>query len=248
MEEEIKDFFNRIVETLFPSGVTCFLCGEEVWDDKHVLCSTCEKEVKFPSKFCLRCGTPLHSLADYCLTCKNNKRYFAMARAPLVYKDKVAGAIKRFKYENKRYMAKYFANFMAEEFERNKNEIGEIDFLIPVPLHEEKEKERGFNQSKLLADELSKMIGIPVLDGNLIRVKNTQTQTELSYKERQENLEKAFKVLNWREIKGKRIVLIDDVLTTGSTLNHCAHVLSNSGAAAVYALTAATTDSEREDD
>ena len=65
MEEEIKDFFNRIVETLFPSGVTCFLCGEEVWDDKHVLCNTCEKEVKFPSKFCLRCGTPLHSLADY---------------------------------------------------------------------------------------------------------------------------------------------------------------------------------------
>ena len=145
-------------------------------------------------------------------------------------------------------MAKYFANFMAEEFERNKNEIGEIDFLIPVPLHEEKEKERGFNQSKLLADELSKMIGIPVLDGNLIRVKNTKTQTELSYKERQENLEKAFKVLNWREIKGKRIVLIDDVLTTGSTLNHCAHALLNSGAAAVYALTAATTDSEREDD
>ena len=246
MEEEIKEFFNGIVETLFPSNVTCFLCGEEVWNDKYVLCNTCEREVVFPDKICLKCGTPLHSLANYCLTCKNNKRYFTMARAPLVYKDKVAGAIKRFKYENKKYMARYFATFMAEEFERNKNEIGKIDFLVPVPLHEDKEKERGFNQSALLAEEFSKIIEIPVLKGNLVRVKNTKTQTELSYKERQENLEKAFKVLNWREVKGKRIILIDDVLTTGSTLNHCAHALLKSGAAAVYALTAATTDSERE--
>ena len=236
MEQEIKNFFNNIIESLFPSNITCFLCGDEVNESKFVLCNSCEKEISFPNKICLKCGTPLHSLANYCLTCKNNKRYFSFARSSLIYDGKVAAAIKKFKYENKKYMAKYFANFMAQTFNSFKNEIEKVDYLIPVPLFYDKEKERGYNQSKLLADELSKIIEIPVINKNLIRIKDTKTQTKLSYKERQENLNLAFKVSNWREIKNKVILLIDDVLTTGSTLNHCAEVLVKAFEKNFYAL------------
>ena len=245
MNEEIKNFFENILDKLFPLDITCFLCGEEIRESTHALCNDCEKEIKFPDKICLRCGTPIYSLAKYCLTCKNNKRYFKFARSLLIYENKVASAIKKFKYENKKFIGKYLAKFMAETFYKYEKDFGEIDYLIAVPLYPSKQKERGFNQSEILADELSKIINIPVLKNNLVRIKNTQTQTKLSYKERQENLENAFKVLNWREIKNKRVILIDDVLTTGSTINHCSMVLKNSGAKEIFVITAATTDSKK---
>lgn len=245
MNDELKMFFNNVIETLFPSNITCFMCGEEVKQSKFVLCEDCEKNLPRNNNFCLKCGTPVHSNAHYCLNCKNNKRHFKIARAPLIYKDKVAISIKQFKYENKKYLAKYFSVFLEEKYNEIKKEILPVDFIIPVPLHPTKLKERGYNQSKLLAEELSKRIDIPVLCDNLIRVKETKTQTKLSYIERQENLEGAFDVLNEDEIKGKVILLIDDVLTTGSTTDHCAKTLLKHKAKEVYVLTLATTDSDK---
>ena len=245
MNEEIKTFFNNVLEKLFPSNITCFLCNDEVGDSEFSLCEKCEKTLPWNKNFCLKCGTPVHSLANYCLSCKNYKRYFKYAKSPLIYKDKIAFAIKQFKYDNKKYLAKYFAKFLELEYRNIKMQDKDIDYIIPVPIHENKIKSRGYNQSNLLAEQLSKMINIPVLDNVLLRIKETKSQTKLSFAERQENLESAFKVLNKSKIKGKSILLIDDVLTTGSTASHCSKCLLEAKAKEVVVLTIATTDSDK---
>lgn len=242
---EVKEMFNKILNCLFPSSITCFVCGDEVRESKHCLCDRCESEIPSVKKFCLKCGSPIYSSAKYCLTCKNNVRHFDVARSPLIYKDSVAKAIKEFKYDGKTYLAKHFASFMFEEFLKFKNELLPIDIIVPIPLSAERLIQRGFNQAELLAKELSKLTKIETVTNCLVRIKNTSTQTALSFKERQENLEDAFKVENKNLVKGKVILLIDDVLTTGSTTSHASEKLKRAGAKAVYVLTAATTDNDR---
>lgn len=242
--ETIKEVFNAVLETLFPSEITCFLCGNEVYESKFCLCDKCEKELPVVKKRCLRCGSPIYSDANYCLTCKNTVRHFNFARSPLIYKEGIAKAIKDFKYEKKTYLAKYFGRFLFEEFNKFK-ETHPVDLIVPIPLSNERFKERGFNQSELLANELSALSNIPVDSTSLIRVKNTSTQTALSFQERQENLENAFKVENKNAIKGKVVLLVDDVLTTGSTVSHAGETLKKAGAKAIYVLTLATTDSDK---
>jgi ComF family protein len=114
-----------------------------------------------------------------------------------------------------------------------------------VPLYTKRQKKRGYNQSELLSNELSKLIGISVSHNNLIRIKDTITQTNLSFKERQKNLESAFEIKDKKEVKDKNILLIDDVLTTGATADNCAKILKKAKAKGVYVLTFATTDGEK---
>lgn len=242
MEETVGKFLNNIFETLFPSGITCFLCGDEVSESKFDLCNKCEAKIPRVKKICLKCGTPINSMANYCLTCKNTKRFFDLARSALIYKEDVAGAIRNFKYGGKKYLAKCFAKFLNEEL--NKLNLTEIDYIIPVPLFPKRLKKRGYNQAQLLAEELSKTTLIPIDTTSLIRVKDTETQTELSYRQRQNNLEDAFKVENKKKLKGKTVLLIDDVLTTGSTANHCSKILKDAGVKVIYVLTVATTEND----
>ena len=245
METNVKKFFNNIFETLFPSNITCIFCGDEIQSEEGAVCNKCLEKLPYVKKICLRCGSPLKSKANYCLTCKNTERSFDIARSPLIYKDMVSNLIQNFKYNGKKYLAKYMAEYMAKSYEEIKKEKFEADLIVPVPLHIKRQKQRGFNQSELLAKELSKIINVKVNVNNLVRNKVTQTQTKLSYLERQENLKDAFEIKNKTDFKNKTILLIDDVLTTGSTVNHCSEVLKKAGAKAVCVLTFATTDSDK---
>lgn len=242
--KEIKEFFNKIFEVIYPSDITCFLCDKEL-KDKNVLCEECQKKVEWTEKVCLNCGSPCRTLADYCLHCQNHKRAFKMARAPLIYSGDIALSIQNFKYNNKKYLAKPFAKLMEQEFKKMKKNNIEIDLIVPVPLFKSRQKKRGYNQAELIANELSKIVNKPISIGNLQRIKNTETQTNLSFKERQKNLDKAFIIQNKKEFKDKNILLIDDVLTTGSTADHCATILKKTKSKNIYVLTLATTDGEK---
>ncbi len=142
-------------------------------------------------------------------------------------------------------MARPLAKFLEKEYLLIKDKIKPVDFIIPIPLSKERFKKRGYNQSELLACELSQLIDIPTNTEIVERIKNTETQTKLSFVERQENLNGAFKVTSRAKVKNKSFILIDDVLTTGSTVSHCAEVLKRAGAKAVYVLTVATTNSDK---
>lgn len=243
--ESFKEFFDVALETLFPSGLVCFICGDEVQESEFELCNKCAKKLPLVKKHCLKCGSPIHSEANYCLTCKSNKRFFDFARSAFIYQDEIAYVIQELKYNNKKYLARPLAKFLEKEYLLIKDKIKPVDFIIPIPLSKERFKKRGYNQSELLARELSKLIDIPTNTEIVERIKNTETQTKLSFVERQENLNGAFKVTSRAKVKNKSFILIDDVLTTGSTVSHCAEVLKRAGAKAVYVLTVATTNSDK---
>ncbi len=243
MKEKCKNFFNKVLDVIFPNDYKCIFCQYELPSTIETrTCDNCEKTLPRPNgKICLTCGMQIHSLANYCVHCKDNVRYFTAARAPFHYKKPITIAITNMKYENAKYLFKPLAAHMAKCFFENNFKV---DFIVPVPLFLKKEKQRGYNQAMELAKELSKFIGIPVRNDFLARVKNTPTQTELTYNERQKNLKDSFKALNNKEFKNHNLLLIDDVLTTGATINNCSKILKNSGAKNVYALTLARTQGD----
>ena len=136
-------------------------------------------------------------------------------------------------------MAKTLAGILVEHLVisgKNTNEIWQNSVLIPVPLDKKKLKSRGYNQSEELAKELSEVLQIPMISDNLIKIKNTKPQMELKKEEREKNLGKAFKIKNSQTLLGKKIFLVDDVYTTGSTMDECAKTLKEAGAKQVWGI------------
>lgn len=150
------------------------------------------------------------------------------------YSGIIKEAIMRYKYFGKYSYYRAFANLMADMLKTMIN-VAEFDIIISVPLHKQRERRRGYNQSLLISKELGKIIGIPDKSGLLTRLRYTDTQSLLHKNERYLNVKGAFKVTNEKEVEGKVILLIDDVLTTGYTLNECSRMLKKAGAREVYA-------------
>ncbi|MBO4412699.1 MAG: ComF family protein [Clostridia bacterium] len=242
MNSEVKEFLNKISCMLFPEDITCIFCGNEVNESLFCLCDACEKEIFDNQTRCSKCDNPIHNESKFCQICSQNSREFDAARAKFIYKDKIAAKIKQFKYENKKFYAKAFAALMLVSFLELKNLGYEFDFIVPIPLHEEKLKERGFNQSELIANEFSKLVDIPVETDVVKRVVNTPSQTNFSKIEREANMKNAFKVVNKKFCKNKSILILDDIITTGATAESLAKELKKAGAASVCAIALARTE------
>jgi len=151
------------------------------------------------------------------------------------YREPIVTAIHRFKYRGEVFLAPYLAEFLIELCRRHKlNE--RIDCVVPVPLHPTRFRERNFNQSELLGQEIAACFSLPVLNRFLVRFRNTPSQTGLSGQERMTNVSDAFQVRKDLIFKGRRCLLVDDVLTTGATLSACRNRLLAAGAAEVYGL------------
>ncbi|OGL45488.1 MAG: hypothetical protein A2161_19410 [Candidatus Schekmanbacteria bacterium RBG_13_48_7] len=191
------------------------------------------------------CGRPFIAKWQVPRTCGNcfeQKIYFEKARSCLVYRkdNPVSRLILSFKYGSRfsignilgGVLAKYFIEYFGNEF---------IDIIIPVPLHFFRRFKRGYNQSELLANTLSKHVGLPVFRNTLIRMVRTQPQ-QGSFSERSRNIKKVFKVIRPKKIIQKNILLIDDVYTTGATVNECAKTLRRNGCKKVFVLTLARAD------
>lgn len=237
----LKSWLNTALALLYPE--VCQLCKEERATPREgFVCPKCWSQVRFiRPPFCDRCGLPYQgdiTNSFVCTNCQELKLHFSSARSAVVAKTVVLEAIHRFKYSR----ALWFENFLADLLVREaapslRNQ--KWDMLVPVPLHSLKEREREFNQSALLARHLSKATNIPCNEKILRRTKPTVTQTHLKRDQRAANMKSAFAVRAGTDLTAKRIVLIDDVFTTGATTNDCARALRHAGAADVCVWTVA---------
>jgi len=239
MRYRTKNIIDKILSFFLPR--TCFCCGADL-KTKHLLCPSCLDKVKLvKGLICARCGVPLNSGGKYCYNCRGSKaaKYkCSFIRSALKFNEPTRALVHAFKYEKYLNIAPYFAELMYNTYRKNA-EYREASFLVPVPIYKSRQRKRGFNQAEVLAKHLSKICGIPVLNA-LIRVKNTASQTKLTREQRQQNIADAFVLAKGMEskIKKEAFILIDDVCTTGATLEECAKVLKAAGAREVLALTA----------
>lgn len=242
IKEGLTRFKNFCLHLFYPKEFTCDFCGKELDTiTRYNICEDCNSYLTTNSHICKKCGSEIDEQYEYCQNCKNKQVYYKFARAPFKYDGEIKTSIHNFKYSNAKYLASSFSNFMTDTIIQ---ENYEFDLLIPVPLTKQREKYRGYNQSLLLCEQISKNLHVPVLKDCLIRNKFITSQTKLSFEERYKNLEDCFEITNPALIKGKKILLIDDVMTTGATVEACSKLLMENGANIVYICTIARTSSK----
>jgi ComF family protein len=214
------------------------------------LCADCTRKVTVVKPpFCLACGFLFKSKgADerLCGDCITSPKKFRVARAPVVYDEAFMNLVLSLKYRGKIQLAKPLGGLLLVAFLQHWD-AGDIDIVIPVPLYQNRFKQRGFNQAFILikswedfAKELTAdLTGLHIERQALVRNRSTPTQTGLGRKERMDNIKNAFSVPEFHKIEGKRVLLVDDVYTTGATVDECSRVLIKNGAASVDVLTVA---------
>lgn len=226
---------NTFMDLLCPDKVTCLLCSKEI--KSGYLCAECESKVKRNIKNrCERCSRPTVSVEDnLCEQCKRQATVnFDKVVAPFIYEGTALGLIRALKYQDRRDIVDYFAPYMEKEYQS----LPKTDIIIPVPMHKAKYLDRLYSQSEELCNALCERIDRKARVDLVSKIKDTGTQTVLNYEKRQENVKSSFRVLDKKEIKDKSVLIIDDVFTTGATVNELARVLKKAGASKVYALCA----------
>jgi len=235
-------FYRRILDFLLPTS--CAFCNDPVGDSTiPFFCSPCWADfTPILGPVCPRCGRPFdspealaHSPDHTCLACRRDPPLFDQALAVGYFEGSLREAVHQFKYRPCRSLGKPLGEWMA----KNVRPLTKIDLVMPVPLHGRRLKERGFNQALLLAHRMSETHRIPYSCDNLYRARPTRPQVELTGAERIRNVAGAFALRRPAEVENRSVVLIDDVFTTGATMNECASVLKQAGAAQVTAFTLA---------
>ena len=228
-----------ILDILYPQNITCILCRQRARDiDDKGLCRACADTLPIIAPpVCPKCGRPVEE-EGVCVDCAYMHYHFDRAISVLHYTPEVRQLIHRFKYGGISYLSRTLGRWMAQAYKQRCD--WELDIILPVPLHPRRQRQRGFNQSALLARELGRYIDVPVKENVLIRKKYTPAQAGLSKFQRMQNLRGAFEVREPETVRGKSILLVDDVFTTGSTVNECSMVLLQAGAQRVYVITLAT--------
>jgi competence protein ComFC len=233
------ELLEAAVSLLYPP--VCAMCGTSIRAGEY-LCGQCEaKAVRISAPFCEKCSEPFDGSikgAFTCANCAHRTIYFEAAVAAYRGRGIVRQIVHEFKYGRQIYLRHLVARWLQAALDDERLCGRRFDVVVPVPLHPARQRERGFNQASLLAELLSVQISIrvkPLLE----RTRYTTTQTALDRSERMENLHNAFRLRKNANVRGLRVLLVDDVLTTGSTLNECARVLKRAGAFSVHAATAA---------
>ena len=227
----------------------CIVCGGFLWrapfvaeDLPNSICTNCISDFNtMDPPFCTICGVPFPSKAienHPCENCMRTKPHFEAALAPYAYEGPALEAILKLKYGKKTFVADAVGPLLAEFVKTRFMPPGPF-LIMPVPLHPRRLRERGFNQSLLLARQIAKKLKGDLDFLSLRRVKYTIPQTTLSRKGRRKNVENAFLLKTPNRVAEKNILLVDDVMTTGNTLNECARVLTGGGANAVFCTTLA---------
>ena len=230
----------RALSSLFYPPI-CTICTASVGTGEY-LCEACDAKVTpIVPPFCQTCSEPFAGAITgpfACANCAHRKLYFESAVAAYRSRGIVRRVVHDFKYGHQIYLRHLVGRWLDAAFEDDRLRGRSFDFLVPVPLHPARQRERGFNQAAALAEWISLKRGIPC-QKVLERVRYTRTQTAFDRSERMENLHDAFRLRKKMNVRELRVLLIDDVLTTGATLSECARVLKQAGASVVYAATAA---------
>lgn len=232
-------FVSALTSLLYPA--TCVVCSENV-ERSEYLCSDCQRRApRIVAPFCAKCSEPFPGAITQtfsCANCENRELHFECAVASYRSRGLVRKLVHDFKYGKQRHLRHPLTAWLRETLDDPRLRGRHFDLVVPVPLHPARERERGFNQAALLAELLAATINIPTRP-ILERIRYTTTQTAYDRAERMENLAGAFRLRKNRDVRELRVLLIDDVLTTGSTLSECARVLKAAGALSVHAATAA---------
>jgi len=237
----LKNALTGLANTIFPSR--CVICGIVLYNNEKIrICSECLSRISFvKTPICSCCGLPFvnYEGTDHlCGECVSSKQYFSVVRSVGEFKQPLMDAIHRFKYKGEISVGETLGRLMAG-FEYNSFSLEGYSLILPVPLHQRRLKERGFNQSVILAREIASRYSIGLDFRTLKRTIHTKPQTGLGKKQRSTNVKGSFIVTDREKIDGERVVLIDDVYTTGSTVRECARILIKNGVEEVAVLTLA---------
>lgn len=230
VSDSLKKSASTFLEFLYPS--LCIVCGSRTDEFTKIICKRCWLELSRNKLHVLSNGTQPYRV----------KKYFSFVAWRFLYTDEFRELIHYFKFNEFPVLARKIGVEMADTV-LNRKELNSAQAYVPVPLHKTRFRERGFNQSELLAKVIAGINGIPVINA-LERLKNNRPQSSMpDIDEKRANVKGIFATVTDCEIKGKRLILVDDVYTTGSTVNECAKTLIKSGADEVLALTAAISKS-----
>lgn len=230
-----------LADLLYPRA--CAGCGRPLYGLPAALCPDCQMRVPAVSlPYCDRCGDPLAGdvpAACVCTWCRRNSPAFDWARSAVRYAGPVRPCIRNLKYRAGFWALPEIGRWLEALWPNCPEGAREADAIVPVPLHFLRRWHRTYNQASLVAAVLSRIAGIPVRHGWLWRLRPTGTQTHLTASQRARNVSGVFGVPFRKAVRGRRIILVDDVMTTGATLNECARALRKAGAASVMAITVA---------
>ena len=222
----------KILDIFYPR--CCPVCQKILKDQRRMICPECEKKLRpigHPRGY--KCGKPIEE-GEYCKDCQKHTHIFDQGRGIFVYDGIMRRSVTRYKYYGCREYGDFYAKAMYRYAWKNLNQW-KPDLIVPVPIHKSKERLRGFNQAAYLAERLGCYTGIPVDTDLVQKVVKTKSQKKLNAMQRRKNLEKAFLVT--KNIRGKDVLVIDDVYTTGSTIDAMAGCLRKRGAKNIYFLT-----------
>ena len=236
MKNPFKFFYGMLLDLVYPRR--CPVCDKAVKPFGSLICEECTKKIKYvKAPYCQKCGKELRDKrAFFCHDCAHKEHKYDRGMALFSYPS-VADSIYRFKYQGRQEYAAYYAQRMARVLGEKILSL-HPDALVPVPIHSSKKAVRGYNQAEVLAKELGRILNIPVETKLIKRVRKTVPMKELSVGERQNNLKKAFKICH-NDVKLITVVIIDDIYTTGSTIDAMACELRQAGIKHIYFATLA---------
>lgn len=223
-----------LIDFVYPRR--CPICHEIVAERGSLICPGCAGKTKHVTDpYCIRCGKPLRDSSKIrCSGCEGMDLFFKESRAVFVYDDILKNSIYKFKYGGRKEYACYYAEEIFSCL-YTKIKTWNPEVIVPIPIHKSKLRKRGYNQTYLIAKRLSHLTGIPVDNQLLIRTKKTEIQKNLSGLERSDNIKNAFKIGSNR-VQYLSAMLIDDIYTTGATMNSSAKVLFDSGIRDIYCI------------
>ncbi|SHH19984.1 ComF family protein [Tepidibacter thalassicus] len=231
---------STLLDYIYPRNIKCIICKNPIpKTNPYSLCKNCFNEIHFIKKGCIKCGKPLTLFYkdEFCINCKKEDYFFERALSCVEYDDNIHKLIYSFKYGRKTYLAYPIASIMKDKLEY---ESIDFDYIIPVPLHKKRQIKRGFNQSQLISEILGKFTNKQMLD-ILYRNKHTKFLSNLTKKDRKNELKGVFTIKgNQHKIIKKNILLVDDIFTTGSTVDEISKILLACGVKKIYVITFAT--------
>ena len=227
-----KNILKRIKGIFYPP--VCPLCGDILADKSEKVCRECKLLIPYiSSPTCFKCGKEIDDVEkEYCEDCTKKPKSYIRGFPAMNYVSPVRESVADFKYHNKSSYADFFS---YEIIRTHGSEIVKLapEALIPVPVHDKKLKIRGYNQAAVLAKRLGEPLGIKVDEEMLKRSVNTLPQKQLAPEERQKNLERAF-ILTEKKVQYRKVMLVDDIYTTGATIEACAKLLRAAGVKEIY--------------
>lgn len=226
-------FLKKLLDLFYPPR--CPVCHDIVQPGRKMICDTCAKKLPFvQGTVCERCGKPVEETEKLCFDCQNLEHVFDQGMGIFLYNDIMRKSMHFFKYQGRKEYGEFYAR-AAWKRSREMLTCWKPEVIVPIPVHKIRLRERGYNQAEVIAEKLSALTGIPVETGYIIRKENTKAQKDLTPKERRENLQCAF-ILGKVKVHHDRILLLDDIYTTGSTMDAVSKLLKQGGAKEIYAL------------